>query len=159
MQSKQQARIRVERRLVAVSDKEFAQASEAVRSYIKTFLEGQEVRLLLLYTASPRWREIDIAWIEKDDKFLCDYVAFSKKALFPAKSYDVIFIPLFGFNDEGYRLGHGSGWYDQFLTSQPQAIKIGIGLEVGRIEFRADPHDIPIDVIITENRMVTSGAL
>lgn len=151
MESKQQARIAVQRRLAEISDDEFVKASESVHGYIKTILEVRKMHSVLLYIASPRWREIDISWVEKDERLLCDYVALHSKAPHPTKSYDTIFVPLFGFTDTGYRLGHGGGWYDRFLASQPQALTIGIGLEAGRTKFLANRYDIPMDIIVTEN--------
>ena len=68
----------------------------------------------------------------------------------PQKKYDVIVVPLFGFNDERYRLGHGGGWYDKLLAAQQQAVAVGVGFEAGRIAFATEAHDQKMDKIITE---------
>ncbi len=64
----------------------------------------------------------------------------------------VAFVPLLGFDGEGHRLGYGAGYYDRtFASLHPSPLLIGVGFEVGRLKtIRPQPHDIPMDVIITE---------
>lgn len=65
---------------------------------------------------------------------------------------EVLLVPLLGFDAAGYRLGNGGGYYDRTLaamTSRP--FTIGVGYELGRLKsIRPQPHDIPMDVIVTE---------
>ncbi len=64
----------------------------------------------------------------------------------------VLLIPPVGFGPHGYRLGYGGGYYDRTLAAlQPQPLKIGLAFEISRIEtIRPQPHDIPLDFVITE---------
>jgi 5-formyltetrahydrofolate cyclo-ligase len=61
-------------------------------------------------------------------------------------------VPLLGFDAAGYRLGQGGGYYDRTLANLPQRpLTIGIGYEFGRLEtIHPQPHDIPMDAIVTE---------
>ncbi len=65
---------------------------------------------------------------------------------------DVLIAPLVGFDPAGYRLGYGGGFYDRTIASK--AVKpfvIGIGFEITRLPtIHPQPHDIPMDVIITD---------
>ena len=65
---------------------------------------------------------------------------------------DTLLIPLVGFDAGGYRLGYGGGYYDRTLaTFNPQPRKIGVAYtqcEIASIE--PQPHDIRMDVIVTE---------
>lgn len=63
-----------------------------------------------------------------------------------------LLIPCVGFNQHKIRLGYGGGFYDRTLAqaSRPQAI--GIAYSCGLAEFNGAPHDIALDVIITETR-------
>ncbi len=65
----------------------------------------------------------------------------------------VLLVPLLGFDQQGYRLGYGGGYYDRTLASfrqRPHAI--GVGFEVGRLDsIHPFPHDIPMDAIVTED--------
>lgn len=64
----------------------------------------------------------------------------------------VLFIPLLGFDRQGHRLGHGGGYYDRTLAAlEPKPLTVGIGYEFGRLEtIYPQDHDIPMDVIVTE---------
>ena len=72
---------------------------------------------------------------------------------------DVLLVPLVGFDDAAYRLGYGGGYYDRTLATfvrKPRAI--GLGYELARLEtIYPQPHDIPMDVIVTESRLMRRG--
>ena len=65
---------------------------------------------------------------------------------------DVLIVPLLGFDAAGYRLGYGGGYYDRTLAVlRPRPRLIGVGYELGRLpSIDPQPHDIPMDVIVTE---------
>ncbi|AEJ00775.1 5-formyltetrahydrofolate cyclo-ligase [Nitrosomonas sp. Is79A3] len=69
-----------------------------------------------------------------------------------AVSVDAIIIPVVGFDQHGYRLGYGSGYFDRTLaTYHPQPLTIGIAFEMQRLEnVYAQPHDIALHYIVTE---------
>ena len=68
--------------------------------------------------------------------------------------FDCIIVPMLGFDHRLHRLGYGAGWYDKFLADQPQAKKIGLCFEVGRVEqIPAEAHDIKMDLIVTEDKV------
>lgn len=63
-----------------------------------------------------------------------------------------LFVPLLGFDEAGYRLGYGGGYYDRTLaTMDPKPLTIGVGFELGRLpSIQPQPHDIPMDALVTE---------
>ncbi len=65
----------------------------------------------------------------------------------------ILLVPLLGFDADGYRLGNGGGYYDRTLagfTERPLAL--GVGYAHGRLNtIHPQPHDIPMDAIITED--------
>jgi hypothetical protein len=63
-----------------------------------------------------------------------------------------LLVPLVGFDDAGYRLGYGGGYYDRTLAvMRPRPLTIGIGYELGRLAtIHPQPHDIQLDAIVTE---------
>ncbi len=65
---------------------------------------------------------------------------------------DVVIVPLVGFDDAGYRLGYGGGYFDRTLAlAVPRPYSIGLGYEDSRLEsIHPQPHDIPMDLIVTE---------
>ena len=69
-------------------------------------------------------------------------------------------VPLIGYDEAGYRLGYGGGYYDRTLAAfAEKPFAIGIGFSIGRLEtIHPQPHDIPLDAIVTEQGMIrTSG--
>jgi 5-formyltetrahydrofolate cyclo-ligase len=72
--------------------------------------------------------------------------------------FDVIIVPMLGFDPVTLqRVGYGGGYYDKFLATQPQARKIGVCYDAGRVGYiSVEPHDIALDMIITESHAYTS---
>jgi 5-formyltetrahydrofolate cyclo-ligase len=71
-----------------------------------------------------------------------------------------LLVPLVGFDEEGYRLGHGGGYYDRTLAGMdPKPLTIGVGHELARLEtIQPQPHDIPMDAIVTEAGVARFGS-
>ena len=65
---------------------------------------------------------------------------------------DAVFMPPVGFDAGGYRLGYGGGYFDRTLVAlSPQPLKIGLARGVSRIPtIHPQPHDIPMDFVLTE---------
>lgn len=75
---------------------------------------------------------------------------------------DALLVPLVGFDEAGYRLGYGGGYYDRTLAATPEKpLTIGIGFELSRLHtIHPQPHDIPMDAIVTERRILRpAGAM
>jgi 5-formyltetrahydrofolate cyclo-ligase len=64
----------------------------------------------------------------------------------------VLLVPLLGFDERGYRLGYGGGYFDRTLAvARPRPLTIGVGYELGRLPtIYPQPHDIPMDAIVTD---------
>ena len=62
----------------------------------------------------------------------------------------VLLIPCLGFNGQGYRLGYGGGFYDRTLEAPPRPQTVGVAYACLRAEFAGAPHDVALDMIITE---------
>jgi len=67
---------------------------------------------------------------------------------------DMVIVPLLAFDDQGYRVGYGKGFYDRFLEGR-NILKVGLSFfkSVGTI---ADPHvnDVRLDVCITPDQVI-----
>ena len=70
-----------------------------------------------------------------------------------------LLIPLVGFDAKGYRLGYGAGFYDRTIAIfDKPPLKIGVGFELCRMDtIHPQPHDIPMDFIVTEKGVVLGG--
>ena len=69
-------------------------------------------------------------------------------------------VPLLAFDDDGYRLGYGGGFYDRTLAGlrvdgAGPLLAIGIGLEAQRRPMLPrEPFDQPLDWLVTEESVV-----
>lgn len=64
--------------------------------------------------------------------------------------FPIILIPGLAFDPQGGRLGRGRGYYDRFL-SHYTGLKIGLAFSEQILpRLPTDPHDVPMDLIITE---------
>jgi 5-formyltetrahydrofolate cyclo-ligase len=68
-----------------------------------------------------------------------------------------VLIPCVGFNRGRVRLGYGGGYYDRTLAEAPRPLAIGIAYDAARAEFEAAPHDIALDLIVTETASIGAG--
>ena len=61
-----------------------------------------------------------------------------------------LLIPCVGFNADNIRLGYGGGFYDRTLATIPRPLAIGIAYASARASFSAGPHDVALDIILTD---------
>lgn len=64
---------------------------------------------------------------------------------------DLVLTPLLAFDNKGYRVGFGKGFYDRFFTEcRPDVIKAGLSFfEAGDSIEDTEPHDVPLNYCIT----------
>lgn len=65
---------------------------------------------------------------------------------------DAVIIPMVGFDQHGYRLGYGSGYFDRTLaTYEHQPLTIGVAFELQRLDsVYPQSHDISMHYVVTE---------
>ena len=80
--------------------------------------------------------------------------------LVPTAAIPLFLVPGLAFDPAGRRLGYGLGCYDRaFADAAPGALKVGLAFEVQILEsVPADPHDVPMDFVVTENRVIPAAA-
>ena len=75
----------------------------------------------------------------------------SKGSVLNPEQINVILCPCLGYDENHYRLGHGSGYYDRYLQKCPQAKRILIATTVQKLKkVIVDKYDQPVDQLITE---------
>ena len=64
---------------------------------------------------------------------------------------DLVLVPLLCFDERGYRIGYGRGFYDKFLSQcRPDCLKVGLSVfEPVKVIGDADEHDVPLNHCIT----------
>lgn len=101
------------------------------------------------------------AW-HPDSEMLTDRYGIHYPATGESLIPDVLLMPVNAFDDQGYRLGYGAGYFDRTLAAlAPPPLAIGIGFELARVaSIEPAPHDIPLDAVVTETgTMVISSRL
>ncbi|MEW6703367.1 MAG: 5-formyltetrahydrofolate cyclo-ligase [Pseudomonadota bacterium] len=65
----------------------------------------------------------------------------------------LLLVPCVGFGPQGVRLGYGGGFYDRTLAAlRPRPYTVGVGYGHGFIPWlAAEPHDVPLDAMLTED--------
>lgn len=62
----------------------------------------------------------------------------------------LILVPLLGFDRRLHRLGYGQGHYDRILAARGDALAIGLAYDEQEVAaLPVEPHDIPLDAIVT----------
>lgn len=66
---------------------------------------------------------------------------------------DAAIVPMAGFDEQGYRLGYGGGYFDRTLAAAaPRPLAIGVSFEFARLPtIYPQPHDVAMDFIVTES--------
>jgi 5-formyltetrahydrofolate cyclo-ligase len=63
----------------------------------------------------------------------------------------LLLVPLLAYDDQGYRLGYGGGYYDRTLAAWPHARAVGIAYSGQRMDsLPHEPHDVRLHAILTE---------
>ena len=66
----------------------------------------------------------------------------------------LVLVPLLAFNESGFRLGYGGGFYDKYFSSQEEKdiIKVGLGFSFQKAnQIPIESHDQKLDWILTES--------
>lgn len=169
----------VVKKIKALSDPEKEWASGAICDAISGIREFKEARNVFVFMNSelePNTEEITglalmaektvavpkIRGEEMDAKIITPYTNFFTNKfgiLEPVAEknmdeIDVAVIPMIAF-DGLNRLGHGKGYYDRFLSCH-DCFRIGIAFDIQEHKgIEVTPLDIPLDMLITEKRIIT----
>ncbi len=137
------------------------------RSEVDTFgliekLIGKDKRVTVPVT-HVKEKRIDAIRITNPGKELipgyCDILEPQKEIwethLMDPKEVDVIFLPGSVFDERGGRFGYGGGYYDRFLESVPEAVRIGLAFELQIVERAPlQDHDEILDYVVTDKRII-----
>ena len=72
----------------------------------------------------------------------------------PIPQIEVVFIPLLAYDEDGYRVGYGKGFYDRFLAKcNPKTVFIGLSLFPPENKITQEAQDIPIHFCVTPEKI------
>lgn len=155
MRSKDELRAELVARRRALPRDEVEAASRTIAERVLAAVEWP-VRALHVYTSVAAWGEVDTAPLVAAVQALWPAVPIVHPGVgrdepVPTAPFEVIVVPVVGFDRDGNRLGLGGGWYDRFLAGQPGAQKIGVAYAWALVAegIPVEPHDVPLDLVIT----------
>lgn len=146
------------RALVSVGDTK--SAGLTIVEKLDNLADWVNVKSVHVYHSMRALREVDtepiVAWIQG---FYPNVEVFmggsTPEAPMPKKKFTVIIVPTLGFGRDGFRMGMGGGWYDRWLATQPQAIKIGLAYSWAEVEgIKQESHDVLLDVVLSEREVI-----
>jgi len=102
--------------------------------------------------------EMEAVLVEKDGLFIKNKFNILEPiggVIIPPRQIDLFFVPLVAFDERGYRVGYGKGYYDRYLANcRPEAIKIGFSFfEAVEYIEDIDEFDVPLNFCITPHRI------
>jgi 5-formyltetrahydrofolate cyclo-ligase len=154
MMDKKKANLKVR---LNMSADEIATKSQAICRQLLKEVNWQNISTVSAYRPIAELNEVDISPLlgrlkSRYPQITVRLVSQAKDQELPPERFDLILVPTLAFDTDNYRLGWGGGFYDKFLAAQPQALKIGVGYRNGFCKegLPCEPHDIPLDKIMTE---------
>ena len=73
----------------------------------------------------------------------------------PSLTPELLLVPMLAYDDRGYRLGYGGGFYDRTLAALAAPIAVGCAYEAQAVDaLPVDDHDRRLDWIVTEKRLM-----
>ena len=76
----------------------------------------------------------------------------------PKEEIDVMIVPGVVFNERGYRVGFGGGYYDRYLSAfSGEKLSIAFDEQIADA-IPTEAHDIPVNIILTDKRRIHCAA-
>lgn len=117
--------------------------------------EGKKVCVPAYYEKEKRY---EMTWLEKEDPVQpgrWNIAEPEHKERAGIMDVDCILVPALAYDTQGGRLGHGGGHYDRILGAWT-GYKIGVAFDFQVLdEVPQGVQDIPVDLVITETRVLT----
>jgi len=80
---------------------------------------------------------------------------FNQDEVISKQDVDLVFVPGIVFDNNGYRVGYGKGYYDKWLVGIDIAKRIGLAYEVQLTDkLPIGQYDLPVGKLLTEKRCI-----
>jgi len=157
VRTKEELRSALLARRRALSPNDVAAASGTIAECVLAAVDWPAVRRMHVYAPVVAWGEVDTDPIVSVVQAQWPRVVVVRPGLekdqpIPAEPFDLVVVPVVGFDRDNNRLGLGGGFYDRFLAAQPAALKIGVAYAWALVPegLPVEPHDVRLDRILTD---------
>lgn len=159
MKSKQELRDWFKAKRSATDKDGLKKASYEICSTTAKQVDWQQIQKIHCYQPISSLKEVDtrplLSWLKREYPDI--EITLQLKVEYPLPrnvKYDLVIVPVLGFDKRCYRLGWGGGFYDNFLTTQSSALKVGLAYEASKVDkLPHEKHDVAMDMIITEQKI------
>lgn len=172
---KEDIRIRVKAQKALLSDEEKANAAAAAFALLETTASFMMSDKILMYHSLPdeisthefldRWSRTKHFFLPRVNGVNLDILPYDRSTLklgafrieepqgdesTDIADIEMIIVPGVAYDRRGNRVGRGKGFYDRLLAGT-KALKVGMAYDFQLVdEIDAEPHDVKVDVIITD---------
>lgn len=156
----------------ALFGSEFYRDSKVIMAYIDFRNEVKTKRFIKQAVADGKRVVIPISVVETRQLILSEIIDYDNELesgaygiLEPKPEFirevdplevDLVLVPGVAFDEKGYRIGYGAGYYDRFLERvRPSIPKVALAFELQMVEDACpDEHDFPVEYVVTESRLI-----
>jgi 5-formyltetrahydrofolate cyclo-ligase len=154
----QQALLDTEEYILAMNLVLYAPIHNEVDSFLvmhDALTSGKNVFLPVVADKSLIFREVTDPLAMRKGSFGIMEPHENNRVFYPEQA-DIVVIPGVAFDLQGHRVGYGKGFYDKALHSlEGQGKLIAVCYDFQLVEkIAGEPHDVKVDMIITEKRVV-----
>ncbi|GLF89724.1 hypothetical protein Saga11_09830 [Bacillus safensis] len=119
----------------------------------------QEGKTVCVPTCFPETKEMTFYEYTLETKMISRYFGLTEpdpqvSAAVHKEEIDLIIVPGVCFDQQGYRIGFGGGYYDRYLADY-HGVTIALCLSLQQIEYvPAEAHDISVSMIVSEKGLL-----
>ncbi len=173
---KEEIRSRIKARKTLLSDEEKVSAAERVFNLLERTADFMLADRILMYHSLPdelstrafikKWSARKHFYLPRVNGVNLDILPYDESTLALGSFHieeptgtdtssiddiEMIVVPAVAYDRHGNRVGRGKGYYDRLLADS-RARKVGVGYDFQVVdEIDTDPHDVRVDVVITES--------
>lgn len=120
-------------------------------------------KIVAVPKCEPKTREMDFYVITSFEQLETVYLTIaepkvSETTYTPKEEIDVMIVPGVVFNERGYRVGFGGGYYDRYLSAfRGEKLSIAFDEQIADV-IPTEVHDIPVNIILTDKRRIHCAA-
>jgi len=131
----------------------FGQDVDTIATFVKAWEDGKRVAVPVFHPATHSMEFFEVNSIQ--DLHGTAELDNAGAGGLAATSHDICIVPGLGYDVQGHRLGTGGGYFDRFLASFPgKAVGLCHDAQVTDEELPQDEHDIPVELLVTESRVL-----
>lgn len=163
MEDKTKLRNKLFQKRLGLSSSQAKELENKINGKLIDYINWQEIKAINVFQTIKINKEIDISILldflkTKHPTINIDITSNKVSAIKDVpggKSYDLMIVPLLGFDRNGNRLGYGGGYYDKFLARNKCQQTVGVAYSFQEVkDLPVEQHDQKLDLIITEKEVI-----